>query len=125
MATKKVNSTIEKVIQEAVGQLFNNIIVDTPVDTGALLANWTASINSMQTGDVGQTDQFGERTASNAKSVVMKMKLGDTAYLVNSLDYAEIIEYGHSRQAPAGMMRVNCAVFDSIVASVTAKYGDK
>lgn len=36
---------------------------------------------------------------------VQPLKLGDTAYLVNNLPYAVPLEYGHSSQAPAGMVR--------------------
>ena len=46
---------------------------------------------------------------------VHPLKLGDTAYLVNNLPYAVPLEYGHSSQAPAGMVRVTIAEFQQIV----------
>ncbi|NTX09022.1 hypothetical protein, partial [Myxococcus sp. CA040A] len=36
-------------------------------------------------------------------------KLGDTVYVTNNLPYARRLEFGHSAQAPRGMVRVTVA----------------
>ncbi|MNJ81742.1 hypothetical protein D3C77_807050 [compost metagenome] len=46
---------------------------------------------------------------------VQALTIGQTAFIVNNLPYAIPLEYGHSSQAPAGMVRVTLANFQRIV----------
>ncbi|MNT90915.1 hypothetical protein D3C72_2319290 [compost metagenome] len=41
--------------------------------------------------------------------------VGQMAYLINNLPYAIPLEFGHSNQAPNGMVRVTIARFQQIV----------
>ena len=40
---------------------------------------------------------------------------GQMAYIINNLPYAIPLEFGHSTQAPGGMVRVTVARFQRIV----------
>jgi nitroimidazol reductase NimA-like FMN-containing flavoprotein (pyridoxamine 5'-phosphate oxidase superfamily) len=46
---------------------------------------------------------------------VQSLTIGQTAYLVNNLPYAVPLEYGHSKQAPGGMVRITLARFQQVV----------
>lgn len=114
-AILKAKKNIQKIIREASGELFADIILYTPVDTGALRGAWVASLNSPDLKDVDTLDKVGADTAFKALYAISQFKVGDTIYMANNKDYAEYIEYGHSSQAPAGMVRVNIIRFNSIL----------
>ena len=95
--------------------LFSKIIRRTPVDTGRLRSNWYSSINS----PVSTVDGSGEGFQKTAE----RLKLGDSAYFVNNLPYAKVIERGHSqKQAPYGMVRITILEFEHIVAQQARKH---
>ena len=53
--------------------------------------------------------------AAACVTAIAPAKFGATIYLVNNLPYAVRLEYGWSKQAPAGMVRITAAEFQSIV----------
>lgn len=104
--------------------LFNAVILDTPVDTGRLAANWRTSKNEPErTADERKSPGLAqaEVTANTADSAPT-----DTLILTNSLPYAYRIEYeGWSkRKAPQGMVQRNIRRFKSILKDqlVAARY---
>jgi len=44
--------------------------------------------------------------------------VGQTVYLLNNLPYSVPLEYGHSKKAPQGMVRMTLARFQQIVDDV-------
>lgn len=87
-------------------ELFSSVILDTPVDTGRARGNWQTTLNTPAAGET-------EQSAGDAVSVANKPgnfgELNDVNYLTNNLPYIEALEYGSSKQAPAGMARKNVA----------------
>ena len=76
----------------------------SPVDTGLFRANWQATLDQPYTGAV--------KTANRQGSIdhvipLAKAANGHVFYLTNKLPYAQALEYGHSAQAPDGMVRVS------------------
>lgn len=103
--------SLEK-IKSGIFGLSNDIISDTPVLSGRLRNNWFPSINS---GSTATTESTGNEAQSRVQS--LRMKLGDTFYLTNNLPYAGRIEFeGHSKKAPAGMVRINIVKWRSYFA---------
>jgi len=49
---------------------------------------------------------------------VLNLKAGQVIYLVNNLPYAIPLEYGHSSQAPGGMVRLTVQKWRPIVDAV-------
>ncbi len=108
-------------IKKAFKGLASDIIYDTPADTGRLKNNWFPSINQGVTTTTKYTGAKGQ--AANARVDALKIKLGDTIYFTNNLDYAETIEFGmypnppkngtgktvngYSTKSPSGMVRKN------------------
>ena len=76
----------------------------SPADTGLFRANWQATLDQPYTGAV--------KTANRQGSIdhvipFAKAANGHVFYLTNKLPYAQALEYGHSAQAPDGMVRVS------------------
>ena len=110
-AGQKMKQTIQKISMEA----FKRIIMRSPVDTGRFRANWGCSIGSPFSGISDATDKSGGATASNAAATVTGWNAQGSVFLCNNLPYSIVLEYGHSQQAPAGMVRVTITEMGGVV----------
>jgi hypothetical protein len=113
---RNTNLTIKQVKTAVALKLFAAIIMDTPVLTGRLRANWVASTNA--------ADRTTNTGAINPIPAMTETVLGagddDVLYLSNSLPYAARIEYegwSHTK-APQGMVRKNTKRFAAILKEV-------
>ena len=84
-------------------------IEKTPRKTGRARSNWLPSIGS-KSSDI--TDDTTSKNKQEIKKIANTFKLGDTLYLTNNLGYIIPLEYGHSKQAPGGMLRISVARFN-------------
>ena len=139
---KRFNDKVEKaatmIFRGTALSLFSKVILRTPVGNtsiwktkyppkgyvgGRLRGNWQARINSAPSGEIDKPDKNGGDTINKAKNETFKAKLGNSIYLVNNLPYAGVIEDGlHSKQAPAGMVKVTIAEFRSVVNANARKH---
>lgn len=87
----------KKVTMEAFGQLIRT----SPVDTGRFRANWNCAVGIPDTSTREATSSGGEIEALGKLGA---LKPYGITYLDNALPYAEALENGSSRQAPAGML---------------------
>jgi hypothetical protein len=110
-------------------QIFAQIVLKSPVDSGRFRSNWQVSIGSVPTGTQdGET--FPQGDAVDVKGPIYYAKLsggeatlfganaGDTIYFANNLPYARRLEDGYSQQAPAGMVALTIQEFQSIVRQI-------
>ncbi|MDU9393223.1 hypothetical protein [Pseudomonas sp. zfem002] len=93
----------------------NGLVAGQGYVGGRFRGNWQFSIDSPATGELDRVDRSGNETIAQLKAQVAALTIGQTAYIVNNLIYAVPLEYGHSTQAPAGMVRVTLANFQRIV----------
>lgn len=112
----KAGGRVDVVVRKVIFELFRRVILRSPVDTGRFRGNWYVGIGAMNGATDDGTDKTGAATVSRVSSGVMTFPLGQSIWLTNSLPYAQSLEYGYSKQAPAGMVRLS-------VAETTAKYG--
>lgn len=82
---------------------------------GRFRGNWMFSIGSPDTSTVDQVDPGGSRSMARIVNGALQFNAGETAYITNSQPYAIPLEYGHSTQAPNGMVRITLANFQKIV----------
>lgn len=114
-----IENRMTKIVQRVAFDAAENIIVGgrvapgTPVDTGFARASWYVSINDRYThgarGDSGghlTHDKSGQTALSTSLSVIGAAKLGNVIWLLNNVPYVISLEYGHSDQAPTGMVRL-------------------
>mgnify|MGYP000079566477 CR=1 FL=1 len=103
--TEKGEKALAKRTGYAIGRLYEQIFTTTPRRTGALQKAWEI--------DWGQG--FKNPRANFAQQLESKAEAGQYKFqdvtIRNQLHYAYYIEYGHSKQAPHGMMRVSAAMF--------------
>lgn len=115
----------DQIFRSVVIQIGSSVINLTPVDTGRALANWQFSINSTSNESLDETDQMGDKTLARFVKEVGALTYGQTAYVYNNLIYSIPLEYGHSRQAPSGMVRITMARFKQIVEQAVREVADQ
>lgn len=84
---------------------------------GRFRANWHISLDVVESVTFDETDKGGAETIAALVAGLSDFKPGQVAYIINNLPYAIPLEYGHSTQAPNGMVRVTLARFQQIVAA--------
>ncbi len=82
---------------------------------GRFRANWTVSIGAPSTATTANADKSGQPTIAKGTNVILQADGSQDIYIMNNLPYARALEYGHSKQAPAGMVRITLAEFGSYV----------
>ena len=118
----RANGHVDNKIRAATSEVFKNIIMMTPVGNpsqwqnpasapagyvgGRARGNWQCTIGAPF---VGEDDSGSVIKAQNA----IPRRAGSVVYLTNNVPYIGALEYDfHSRQAPAGMVRVSVALFE-------------
>lgn len=84
----------------------------TPVDTGFARASWRVGINKAR----------GSANSATPNQIIGSMagvKAGDKLILTNNAVYIRRLEYGHSGQAPQGMVRVVFMKLDQIAKDIS------
>lgn len=83
---------------------------------GRFRGNWQVAFNIAPTGELERIDAQGNETKQAGAAVIQTFnsEVG-SIWLMNNLAYGPPLEYGHSSQAPAGMVRITVAEFQSFV----------
>ena len=111
----QAKGAIDASLREIVIELGGSLIRMSPVDTGRFRGNWQFSIAAPAGGTLDATDPTGAETTARIVGESIEFRAGTTAFIVNNLPYAIPLEYGHSDQAPDGMVRITQARFQQIV----------
>lgn len=102
-----IQAQADDYLRRQVMQIVQEVVVSSPVDTGAFRGNHRVSVGSIPSGyDLTATDTSGSTTIAKAQQEVLSARIGDTIYIYNNLPYAIPLENGHSRQAPLGIYTV-------------------
>jgi len=83
---------------------------------GRFRGSWVISIGSRPTTQTERIDPSGAATIAAGMTVLAQFTAGPSIFLLNNVPYAAAIEYGHSKQAPAGVVRVTLAEFRDMIA---------
>ena len=117
----KAKKNPETVMRSVSLKLFSAIIKASPVDTGRFRGNWQTTGVTPATGLIAGVDPTGNKAVNSAATFITNAPGWDTFTLTNNLPYAERLEYGWSKQAPTGFVRINIARFNSLLAEEAAK----
>ena len=124
---KKANMSVGKTIRGTSIALFRSVIKGWPVKSGRSRANWMVGMKTPSTATTDATDKQGNSTVSNMVQFINANREGTEFTLANNQPYAHVIEYGgypgdgpntvggYSKQAPAGVVRINVARFEAIL----------
>jgi hypothetical protein len=105
---QKAGEQADKVVREVCLNLVNDIVLNTPVDTGRARANWFTSIGSPS----NQTIEFEGGASGGGLAIGRAMPdiskaTGNIFWISNNLPYIYRLEFeGWSKQAPRGMVRI-------------------
>lgn len=115
--TLKAKLNSEFLVRKVVFDVAAEVIRRSPVDTGLFRANWFVS-NGEPTSETTRTrDRTGLISIGRAHQAVNYIRGGGVTYIFNNLPYGYPLEYGHSKQAPAGMVRLTVARWQAIVSA--------
>lgn len=112
---EETQQKIDDVLQTIVIQIGRTLVTLSPVDTGRFRGNWQLSIDAGTNASLVRQDPSGYATISDITSTANRFTVGQVAYIQNHLLYGEDLEYGSSRQAPDGVVRVTEMWFRRIV----------
>lgn len=116
--TSVAAAKIETAVRKIAIDVFREVIMMSPVDTGRFRGNWQVAIGTIPDGTVEIDDKAGTATLAKVQAEALGLKAGETIFLVNNLPYARALEYGLSQQAPGGMIRLTVQRWKPIVEAV-------
>lgn len=110
----KIGQRIDVVARRVAIDLHTRIVLRTPVDTGRARASWMIGIGAAPKAVMGKAFNNPGGAASVAAAQHRKLarfsaKAGRQIFITNNLPYIGMLEYGHSAQAPHGMVRISVA----------------
>lgn len=111
---RKQKSSVDAIGRRATFQLFNAVQLRSPVDTGRFRGNWQISQGSPAAGTKNTTDPTGTIATQEAIKA-LSIPMGGVVFFTNNLPYARRLEFGYSRQAPQGMVRLSVREFSAAV----------
>lgn len=75
-------------------QALRGVVLDTPVDSGLLRANWQQTLDAPSETVVATLDPTGTATLRRGERAIAAIKPFGTSFLTNSLPYADVVENG-------------------------------
>ena len=115
-----VENGLNDVIEIFGGKVQEALVKASPVDTGRFRGNWQITANKPPLYALNNYDRDGADTIAEGKRALYAIMRGGGAvrsiYFSNMLIYANALEYGHSKQAPAGVVGIVAARLRSFMA---------
>lgn len=118
-----IDADLSQAIRAGVLDVYKSITLRSPVKTGAYRASNSIANHEPAAGEDVVVGTKGVTISAPNKSS-FKWKVGDgDIWLFNNLPYAERIENGWSKQAPAGVYRLALQQITYSIQQEIAKYG--
>ena len=108
------------VVRKTAIDMLSSLVRMSPVDTGTFRGNWHISLGALDKNVSTGTDKSGDTTLAAGISALQNVTPGESVFLINNLPYAIPLEYGHSKQAPAGMVRITVKQFGEFLKKAVA-----
>lgn len=111
----KAKDKADGVVGEVVAQVVSSVDMLSPVRSGRFRGNWQLRVGSLPSGVREKLDPTGRDTVAANLSAIPEDASGKVYFLTNNLPYAQRLEHGYSKQAPAGMVGITVTRFQDIV----------
>jgi len=119
-----LEENLDKVLKASVMDMAESIVEKTPVLTGFARASWWTYIGAKSPNPAqpvaGPVVPFNPGAAIALP--LTQAKFGTRVTLANNADYIDKLEYGSSRKAPQGMVRISLPAWPQIVEANVRKY---
>ena len=121
---KKAGVSFDLVVKKVVFDIYTRVAMQTAVDTGRARGGWQIG-GTMGSGQTEAKDKTPTGTPNPGWGELGKIKELITkaqviGYIYNNVEYIGPLEYGHSQQAPRGMVRVTLTEFQSFINKAAA-----
>lgn len=97
---------VDEVKKRATLQVFTDIVQNTPVDTGRAKGSWTIGNGGLPKAYRKRKDKGGGLTIAQGAKKINASKVDESLFISTNLVYMPPLEYGWSKQAPRGMVRI-------------------
>lgn len=114
---EKAKGDVDLVVRRVTFELFQKVVLRSPVDTGRFRANFNVSYG---VADTSTTDSTTQARGTEQAQKALTLQAGGVVLLCNALPYARRLEYGWSKQAPQGMVRLSVQEFNDFVQKAVA-----
>lgn len=101
-------------VKKVAMQVLAGVVNKTPVDTGRARSNWMTAVNAVPSNTVEISTSLSPQQASaesinRGAGIIDSAKPFSSISIANNLPYIGVLEYGGSKKAPSGMVRVTLA----------------
>ena len=93
--------------------LWNNIVMRTPVDTGRARASWNVAVGSPDPSVPPELEEGETYADPTLPGLANSLDADQMIYITSNLDYIQALEDGHSKQSPPNNM-VKMAVVEEV-----------
>ncbi len=118
--TVVVKEMIESQFRAFVSESGKRIVNRTPVDSGKAKASWEIG-NGANGFDNETTDPGGSVTTTRLKRESIEFTMGKSVNIASGVHYMNKLEFGWSRQAPSGMLRLTASEGQAIADNIAKK----
>jgi hypothetical protein len=121
---RQTEQRMTAVFRESTQRIIEQMQMRVPVDTGFARASIRVSTSEMPSilpEFKGQEDRAYPYDGAAIALVIAGAEIGETIYVGYTAAYAVALEYGHSKQAPAGFVRLAAQNWPQIVAEVSSE----
>jgi len=130
---KQIDLNLATVVKKVTVEAFKSITELTPVDTGRARASWDVALGvpsdflppdidpakrgarkkkKKPSGMESSMSAVANAQEGKAYDVVARIDATQPVFITSNLPYIEALEEGHSKQAPAGMVRLTLAALE-------------
>jgi hypothetical protein len=92
---------------------------------GRFRGSWQVTFDAASTAVPTRIDPAGGATISEGTATLANFKAGPSIHITSNLPYSIPLEFGHSTQAPMGVVRITIMEFEEIVNQAAAQVAAK
>jgi len=121
---RQTEQRMAAVFRESTQRIIEQMQMRVPVDTGFARASIRVSTSEMPSIMPEFKGQEGRAYSYDGSAIVLIIagaEIGETIYVGYTAAYAVALEYGHSKQAPTGFVRLSAQNWPQIVAEVSSE----
>lgn len=112
-AKRRLEAGFKKLRNERIAALFSMIVKATPVDTGQARGGWVIGRSEVEWPS-GELDPDGDATIARGIAALEGIHHWANVVISNGEPHIVALEYGHSNQAPVGIVRVVLPAFKAM-----------